>query len=185
MRTLLATSSLLLAAAGPAPAQIAIPIDVDDLVRMLLQRRPDERRSARIRLRDAATGTRVWFELGAGRGDEIVALFSFERDARRLYIHTVRFRDHQDRILRPRVIDLKPLGSPGLGEVVALDLPDGALDWLAAASTVEVTLEGWEHTFTAVLEEPSLRKVREFRDRIVPSSPQTNPVLANPEGSHP
>jgi hypothetical protein len=165
-KPLLAASALLLGGAALAPAQIGIPVEgITDLVRALIQRRGDTSRSARMALRDAESGLDAWLELGAGPRDEIVALFSFERDGRGLYVHTVRLRDAAGRVVRPRVIDLRPLGTEGRGEMVAAQLPSGELDWLAEATSIEITLEGWDQAFRATLDDKSLRKVRTFRDR--------------------
>lgn len=166
---LLAASTLLLGGAGFAQAQLAIPVEgITELVRALIQRRGDTTRSQRVSLRDPDSGLDAWLELGAGPRDEIVALFSFEREGRGIYVHTVRLRDVAGRVVRPRVIDLRPLGTEGRGEMVAAQLPADGLDWLADATAIEVTLEGWEHSFHASLDEKALRKLAAFRDRRAP-----------------
>ena len=101
---------------------------------------------------------------------QLEALDDIERDGRGIYVHTVRLRDAAGRIVRPRVIDLRPLGTEGRGEFVAAQLPSDGLDWLAAASSIEITLEGWDKAFHAALDEKSLRKVRAFRDRRTAAS---------------
>jgi hypothetical protein len=164
---LLAASTLLLGVTV-APAQIAIPFDVDDLVRALLHSRGDTSRSARIALRDTESGLGASLELGAGGRDELVAMFSFERAARGLYVHTVRLRDDAGRVVGLRVIDQRPLGSAGRGELVVALLPPHELDWWAAAAGMQVTLDGWDQTFAASLDDKQLRKIQAFRDRRQP-----------------
>lgn len=160
---LLAASTLLLGVTA-APAQIAIPFDIDDLVRALLQRSGDTSRSARIALRDTESDLGAWLELGA-KGRELVAMFSFERAARRIYVHTVRLRDDAGRNLILRVIDHRPLGAAGRGELVVALLPPSELDWWADAASMQVTLEGWDQSFSAALDHKQLRKIQAFRDR--------------------
>jgi hypothetical protein len=170
-RPLIAASTLLVGTAGIAAAQIAIPANIDDLVRALLSRRGDTTRSARMTLRDDRNGTAVVLELGAGPSDEIVAIFSFGRSEREIYVHTVRFRDAAGRVVRPRIVDHRPLSTSSSGELVVAQLPDGELDWLADASVIHVTLEGWDQSLNAMLDDRSLRKIRAFRDRRQQSTP--------------
>jgi hypothetical protein len=167
----IAASTLLVGAAGIATAQIAIPVDIDDLVRALLSRRGDTTRSARMTLRDERGGSAAALELGAGPSDQIVAIFSFGRSEREIYVHTVRFEDAAGRVVRPRIVDHRPLSTSSSGELVVAQLPDGELDWLADASGMHVTLEGWDQSFAAMLDDRSLRKIRAFRDRRQQSTP--------------
>ena len=149
----------------PATGQ-SIPVEgIYDLVRGLLARRADTSRSERIRLEDSADGLDASLEIAAGGERELFGVFSFGPTGRKLFVHTVRFRDSAGRAVVPRVIDLKPLGEQGRGELVVAQIPADELDWLADATSLEVELQGWDVTFDGAIDEKGVRKIRAFRDR--------------------
>jgi hypothetical protein len=144
----------------------SIPVEgIYDLVRGLLARRADTSRSERIRLVDSADGLDASLEIAASGERELFGVFSFGPTGRKLFVHTVRFRDSAGRSVLPRVIDLKPLGEQGRGELVVAQIPAAELDWLADATSLEVELQGWEVTFDGAIDEKGVRKIRAFRDR--------------------
>lgn len=169
LNALLAVSLAMVGGLGsstlPAAAQ-SIPVEgIYDLVRGLLARRADTSRSERIRLVDSADGLDASLEIAAGGERELFGVFSFGPTGRELFVHTVRFRDNTGRAVVPRVIDLKPLGEQGRGELVVAQIPADELDWLADATSLVVELQGWDVTFDGAIDEKGVRKIRTFRDR--------------------
>jgi hypothetical protein len=169
-QALLATSLAMLCALEISPSRAAaaqgLPVEgIYDLVRGLLARRADTTRSQRIRIADAEDDLDAWLEIATGDERAIFGLFSFGPTGRKLFVHTVRIRDGAGRVVLPKVIDLRPLGEQGRGELVVAQIPAGELDWLADATSLEVQLRGWDVTFDSGIDEKGRSKIRDFRDR--------------------
>lgn len=169
LKALLAISLAMLGGLGLATRSAggqSIPVEgIYDLVRGLLARRADTSRSERIRLVDSADGLDASLEIAVSGERELFGVFSFGPTGRKIFVHTVRFRDSAGRAVLPRVIDLKPLGEQGRGELVVAQIPAAELDWLADATSLEVELQGWDVTFDGAIDEKGVRKIRAFRDR--------------------
>lgn len=164
-------SVLVLAAlvlAPPVPAQVPIPaIDLYDLVRSLLSRRGrgDAPATKEISLQDQASGRKASLRI-SDEGDSLVLVVTFPTCRERLFAHTIRITTDAGATLVPQIMKLDALSDEGEGEVLVALLELDDLDLLADATTLQVTIQGWDETFASTLDAKEIEKIRRYRDRV-------------------
>lgn len=144
---------------------VAQGIDLGPLLRNLFDGRSADKpkTSKAIRLEDAESGRRARLLL-VDEGNSPLLVLQFEPAHERLLPHTVRLHlDDEAETLR--VMELQLSRDHGEPEVVVTLLPPEQLERLAQASRAGLTLEGWDETFAATLDEKDLGKVSKFWER--------------------
>jgi hypothetical protein len=145
---------------------VAQVIELGPGLRRLLERAFSDKTvpSTHVRVEDEDSKRRARLRVVVEEGGSTLLFIELDRAHERLLPHTVTLEVDGDSI-GLRVLELQLSHDRREPEVVVVMLEEGQLEELAGGIQATLTLQGWEETFTATLEEKGMRRIARLYER--------------------